>query len=40
MLPYWLPSEFELDKAIFQEDIVVSFHDNIRTLYISLEGIM
>ena len=29
MLPYWRPSEFELDKAIIQVD-VVSFHDNIK----------
>ena len=29
MFPHWLISKFELDKAIFQVD-VVSFHDNIK----------
>ena len=36
MLLYWLVSQSELDKAIFQVNVVVSFNDNIKT-YISLQ---
>ena len=36
MVPYWLPSQLELDKAIFQ--VGVSFKDNIKTLYISVQS--
>ena len=29
---YWLPCELKVDKAILKVDVVVPFHDNIKTL--------